>query len=136
MAKRQTVITTYTCDVTGELCENPVSYEFSWGGRDYGIDLSPTVASEFKELMDKYASKATALPRAPKRTARNTTRSNAEDLAKIRAWAKANGLAVSERGRIPGEIMAAYEAAVKTETSAATIDDDIDDDMDDDDDVL
>ena len=31
--------------------------------------------------------------------------------ADVRAWARENGFAVSERGRIPAEIWAAYEAA-------------------------
>jgi hypothetical protein len=143
MAQRQTITTAIYCDYTGELCPDAKTLKFGWGDREYQIDLSPAIAEKFEQIMNKYADKATALPRTQKRTRRGNAKSNAVDLAKIRDWAKANGLAVSERGRIPGEIMAAYEAAMKAEgeasAEASSADDDNDygdaDDADDADDV-
>jgi len=38
-------------------------------------------------------------------------RSNREQTAAIRAWARANGHQVSDRGRIPKSVIEAYQAA-------------------------
>lgn len=35
----------------------------------------------------------------------------AAELADVRRWAKANGYAVSDKGRIPGPVLDAYKAA-------------------------
>ncbi|HUO36952.1 MAG TPA: histone-like nucleoid-structuring protein Lsr2 [Mycobacterium sp.] len=45
------------------------------------------------------------------RRARSTARSSKQDLSAIRAWAAKQGHKVSARGRIPGDVVRAYEAA-------------------------
>jgi hypothetical protein len=45
-------------------------------------------------------------PRRPGRTAASRQRSG-----EVRAWAKENGIAVSERGRIPASVVEQYYAA-------------------------
>ncbi|MEV6205312.1 histone-like nucleoid-structuring protein Lsr2, partial [Streptomyces sp. NPDC051771] len=37
--------------------------------------------------------------------------SGSQDTAKIRAWAKENGMEVNDRGRVPAHVKAAYEDA-------------------------
>lgn len=37
--------------------------------------------------------------------------SKASNAGEIRAWAQSQGIAVNDRGRVPAEIVAAYEAA-------------------------
>jgi hypothetical protein len=32
------------------------------------------------------------------------------DLSAVRAWARSQGLKISDRGRIPGEVLSRYEA--------------------------
>jgi hypothetical protein len=57
---------------------------------------------------------ATRPPRAGRTVATTSgsgTRPKRGDLGAIRAWARDNGHQVSERGRIPGAILAAYDAA-------------------------
>ena len=53
------------------------------------------------------------LGRADQRRAgrKPVARSSKGGLAEIRDWARANGYEVSDRGRIPGNVMEAYEAA-------------------------
>ena len=43
--------------------------------------------------------------------ARPAAASRGESQAEIREWARAQGYAVGDRGRIPGEVRTAYEAA-------------------------
>jgi hypothetical protein len=60
-----------------------------------------------KRLYIEHGRKAgRAQPRRPGRTAANRQRSG-----DIRAWAKAHGLAVNERGRIPAAVLEQYHAA-------------------------
>ena len=51
--------------------------------------------------------------RAPRQTAvaEKSSRSNRDEPAAIREWARANGHKVNDRGRISKSVMEAYEAA-------------------------
>lgn len=81
--------------------------KFSFDGGSYEIDLSTAHADEFRAAMAPW------LKAGRKTTQRaSATRSKgSNDTGTIRAWAKANGFEVSERGRISAEIRAAYNAA-------------------------
>jgi hypothetical protein len=90
---------------------------FGLDGVGYEIDLSSGNAGQLRDALALYVEhgrKATA-PR-PGRGGQGKTRvtRNAGDRAKtadIREWAKARGKKISERGRIPADIAAEYEAA-------------------------
>lgn len=61
--------------------------------------------------MDKYVSVARRVGgRLQNVSSGGSTRPD-RDLAAIREWAPQNGYKVSSRGRIPNDVMAAYEAA-------------------------
>jgi uncharacterized protein involved in copper resistance len=83
---------------------------FGLGGTDYEIDLSKKNASRFRRQIAPYIEHARkAGPgqrRRPVRAASSRDRS-----ADIRAWAKGQRIAVSERGRIPASVVEQYEAA-------------------------
>jgi hypothetical protein len=83
---------------------------FAFGGAEYEIDLSKKNAAAFrKQLVPfiEHARKAGRVSsRRPARTAASRQRSGG-----IRAWAKDQGLAVSERGRIPASVVEQYQAA-------------------------
>ena len=77
---------------------------------DYEIDLCEKHSIRFDELIGKYAEHARKAssgrgPRTKRRTAAHRKHS-----AQVRAWAKDHGLAVSERGRIPADVVTRYEA--------------------------
>lgn len=55
---------------------------------------------------------AAGVPRPASATA--TKKRNSEYLAKVRAWAAENGHTVSDRGRIPNDILTAYEESAKS----------------------
>jgi hypothetical protein len=82
---------------------------FGLDGNAYEIDLSQANADRLRESLASYVAGARRLSG---RKGRPSSRSSANsDAAAIRAWAKQNGHAVSERGRVSAEIRAAYEAA-------------------------
>jgi sRNA-binding protein len=83
---------------------------FGLDGVSYEIDLSSGNAGKLRKELDQYvehARKASAQGR------RRRARSGAgrEQSARIREWAKSRGFKVNERGRIPANIVAEYEAA-------------------------
>lgn len=103
---RRTVI-----KVTDDLDGGTVIEEFEtvrWGldGKSYEFDTSPANAAAFRDLVAKYvAVSQTVGGRGRKAAAKKV------DTRAVRVWANENGYSVSDRGRIPADITAAYEAA-------------------------
>jgi nucleoid-associated protein Lsr2 len=83
---------------------------FGLGGTNYEIDLSKKNASKFRRQIVPYIEHARKVGRGPRRRLLRTT-SSRDRSADIRAWAKEQGIAVSERGRIPASVIEQYEAA-------------------------
>jgi hypothetical protein len=85
---------------------------FGLDGSAYEIDLSTGNANKLRKELEPYvehARKATGAATARRR--RTRTGPGRERSAQIRAWAKQRGYKVNERGRIPANIVAEYEAA-------------------------
>jgi len=95
-------------DLTG--VEGAVTRTYSVDGQHYEIDLVDENWAELQESLKKFV--AVSRKRGVKRAAaeRSSRPSNAEN-AKIREWARAKGMTVPERGRIPEKIREAYTAA-------------------------
>ena len=83
---------------------------FGLGGTDYEIDLSKKNASKFRRQIAPYLDHARKAGRGQRRRPVRTP-SSRERSGDIRAWARAQGIAVSERGRIPASVVEQYEAA-------------------------
>jgi hypothetical protein len=83
---------------------------FGFGGTDYEIDLSKKNASRFRRQIAPYVEHARKAGRGQRRRPVRTT-SSRDRSADIRAWAKAHGITVSERRRIPARVIEQYEAA-------------------------
>jgi hypothetical protein len=83
---------------------------FGVSGVEYEIDLSKKNAKRFRTGVAPYVEHAR---RAARGTRRRTPRptSARERSGDIRAWAKAEGIEISDRGRIPAHVVAQYEAA-------------------------
>ena len=83
---------------------------FGLGSTEYEIDLSKKNASMFRRQIAPYIEHARKAGRGQRhRPAR--TASGRERSGDIRAWAKDQGIPVSERGRIPASVVQQYEAA-------------------------
>jgi hypothetical protein len=85
---------------------------FGLGSAEYEIDLSKKNAAAFRRKITPFIEHARKAGRGPRRRPGRTA-SSREHSSDIRAWAKDQGIAVSDRGRIPASVIAQYEAAAK-----------------------
>jgi Lsr2 len=85
---------------------------FGLGGAEYEIDLSKKNATAFRKQFSPFIEHARKAGRGPRRRPGRIA-SSRERSGGIRAWAKAQGIAVSDRGRIPASVVEQYEAATK-----------------------
>jgi len=83
---------------------------FGLGGMEYEIDLSKRNASRFRRQVAPYVEHAHKAGRGQRRRSVRAA-SSRERSGDIRAWAKDQGIPVSERGRIPASIVEQYKAA-------------------------
>jgi hypothetical protein len=106
--------TKITVALEDDLDGGPASETVRFGldNAQYEIDLNKKNARAFRKKLTPFVEHARqAGPgqrRGPARTASSRQRS-----ADIRAWAKATGLAVSDRGRIPASVVDQYEATTR-----------------------
>ena len=106
MAKTVSVLVTDDLDGTSEA----ETVGFSFNGQSYEIDLGEKNRAKLQKSLQPFMD---AGRRASQRRAIRPTRVAAPriDRAAVRAWAVAQGLKVSERGRISAEVLSKYEAA-------------------------
>ena len=104
----QKITVTLEDDLDGGPADETVRFGIDSVG--YEIDLSKRHASAFRRKLAPFIEHARKAGkgqrRRPGRTAASRDRSGA-----IRAWAKGQGIAVSERGRIPASVVERYQAA-------------------------
>lgn len=104
------VITRLEDDLDGS--EAAETIQFMVDNVEYEIDLSERNANKFRNSIGEYVSHARKVGRrsSARRKAGNAT--DKSQLGAIREWARGQGLAVSERGRISQEIRDKYDAEV------------------------
>jgi hypothetical protein len=86
--------------------------QFSFGSADYEIDLNTKNARVFRNQLAPFISNARAAGRGQRRRPARPA-STRQRSADIRAWAKKQGIDVSDRGRIPSSVIEQYDAAAK-----------------------
>lgn len=103
----------YIDDLDGtDLGNEANSISFAFEGKEYTIDLSDENAEQFTQLMEPYIRSGHRVTGGKSKPARKaSTSSSSGETKKIREWARDNGYDVSDRGRIPADIMDAYAAA-------------------------
>ncbi|MFJ5709807.1 Lsr2 family protein [Streptomyces sp. NPDC093105] len=86
---------------------------FALDGKTYEIDLTTANAEKLRGLLEPYTTngRRTGGRTTTGRGKGRVTASGSQDTAKIRAWAKENGMEVNDRGRVPAHVKAAYEDA-------------------------
>jgi hypothetical protein len=110
VAKQTTVI--LVDDLDGSEATEQV--EFGVDGRSYEIDLSAANSAKLREALAPFISAArraggrrsAAAPPAPSRPVSDRVQNQA-----IREWALAQGMKISERGRIPSNVLEAYRTS-------------------------
>jgi Lsr2 len=107
----QKISVTFACDYDSKEIPDgeQLTRAFSLDGRDYEIDLCERHSQKFDEVLEKFADKARRVTGRTGRPKRRTT-AHRQRSAEIRAWAKRSGMEVSDRGRIPANVIAKFEA--------------------------
>jgi hypothetical protein len=109
----QKVQTLFIDDLDGSPAEGTV--RFALDGAQYEIDLSMAHAQELRDALARYAGagrKVTGAARRPARARKASTAAvNGLNTTEVRDWAKANGLAVKDRGRVPADLVARFRVA-------------------------
>lgn len=104
----QKITVELTDDTDGSPADETVT--FALDGTTYEIDLSTAHASTIRADLSTWIAAARKAPKTHQPRQTKPARSAADTTA-IRDWARQNGLAVSDRGRISGQVAAAYAAA-------------------------
>ncbi|MFE0022805.1 Lsr2 family protein [Amycolatopsis sp. NPDC059021] len=122
----QKVFVQLTDDIDGS--EAAQTVPFALDGVSYEIDLSDANADDLRDTLAQYVSAARRVGGRKVRLAAGqsaasdgsaATPVDRERSRAIRAWAVENGYAVSDRGRIPTEVVEAFEAASAEAEKAA-----------------
>ena len=114
MAQRVQVL--LVCDLHDGDVEGTETLGFALDGSSYEIDLCADHAASLRDDLASYvgaarrAGRSAAAPRA--RAGRPAkSGSDRERVQEIREWARSNGHAVSERGRLSAAVLEAYDKA-------------------------
>ena len=105
MAQRTQIL--YVDDIDGSEADGTV--RFGIDGVDYEIDLNKKHTGELTAAIDPYIQAARKVTAA--RRAARASRPARHDQSDVRIWARGQGMQVSDRGRIPADVLAKYEAA-------------------------
>jgi hypothetical protein len=97
----------YVDDIDGSEAEGTV--RFGLDGTDYEIDLNKKHADQLAKAIRPYidAARKVSSSRRPGRGSRPARHNQSA----VRAWARGQGLKISDRGRIPADVLAKYESA-------------------------
>ena len=92
---------------------SPKSLAFSIDGKSYEIDLSEKHAAGLRDAFAPFVGSARrgggGSPRSTRLRASARSGRSREETTSIREWANANGYEVATRGRIPSNVLEAYE---------------------------
>jgi Lsr2 len=108
----QKVSVTFACDYDSKEIPDgeQMTRAFSLDGRDYEIDLCEKHSQKFDEVLKRFSDRARKVTGRVTRTKRRTA-AHRQHSAEVRAWAKRTGIEVSDRGRIPAQVVKKYEAS-------------------------
>jgi hypothetical protein len=110
----QRVVVELVDDLDGTVSVDISTVNFGLDGVDYEIDLTEENANRLRNGLAGFVAAARRTGGRIKKGApasRSATRSDREQTKAIRAWAHENGYDLAERGRIPANVIAAYEEA-------------------------
>ncbi len=107
----QKIKTLFIDDLDGTAAEGTV--RFGLDGTEYEIDLNADHAKALRDALARYVGAARRVSGGTRRPARSGRRASASGLnsTEVREWAKAQGIEVKERGRVPAELVVKFKAA-------------------------
>src|SRR5689334_7998544 len=80
-------------------------------GASFEIDLSKKNADKLTRAIGPYIEAGRRVRSASGRSGRTAARASGPRPADVRAWAKDQGMEVSDRGRVPAELIVRFQAA-------------------------
>jgi len=104
----QQIQTLFIDDIDGSAADGTV--RFGLDGTDFEIDLSTTHNAELHQVLATYVTHARKVGGPARRSSRGRRSTDGIDSHKVREWARAQGIDIKERGRVPGEIIDKYKA--------------------------
>src|SRR5215470_7254815 len=109
----QKIQTLFIDDLDGSQAEGTV--RFGLDGTEYEIDLNAGHAQALRDALARYVRAARRTGDGTRRPARGGRRAPAGgvDSIKVREWAKAQGIEVKDRGRVPAELVIKFKAATE-----------------------
>ena len=105
----QKIQTLFIDDLDGSEADGTV--RFGLDGTDYEIDLSTGHNEELHKVLPGYVAHARKAGGTARRGPRGRRGDGAPDTRKVREWARAEGIDIKERGRVPAEVIEKYQAA-------------------------
>jgi hypothetical protein len=110
-AVAQKIQTIFIDDLDGTAAEGTV--RFGLDGTDYEIDLNAQHAGALRDALARYVGAARRVSGSARRATRGGRRVPASGLnsTEVREWAKAQGIEVKDRGRVPAELVVKFKAA-------------------------
>lgn len=107
----QKIQTLFIDDLDSSAAEGTV--RFGLDGAEYEIDLNEEHARALRDALARYvgaARRASGSARRPARTSRRAP-AGAPGATEVREWARAQGIEVKGRGRVPAELVVRFKAA-------------------------
>ena len=114
MAQRTQIVLIDDLDGTEITDGEGQSITFSWSGVDYSIDLSKANADRFEKAIGPYLEKAQRVgvrKSRPSSSPSSRSAGSQVDTKAVRAWAASNSIQLSNRGRLPADVIERYKAA-------------------------
>jgi hypothetical protein len=110
----QKIQTLFIDDLDGSEAEHTI--RFALDGTEYEIDLNAGHAQALRDALARYVQAARRARGGARQPARGGRRAPAGgvDSTKVREWAKAQGIDVKDRGRVPAELVVKFKAATET----------------------
>jgi hypothetical protein len=107
----QKVQTLFVDDLDGSEAEGTV--RFGLDGTEYEIDLNAKHAEQLRDALARYMTAGRRVGSSTKQPARSGRKAqpNALNTTEVREWAKAQGIEVKDRGRVPAELVVKFKAA-------------------------
>jgi hypothetical protein len=107
----QKIQTLFIDDLDGSTAEGTV--RFGVDGTEYEIDLNAGHAKELRDVLARYVDAARRVGGSARKPARGSRRTPGGGLntTEVREWARAQGIEVKDRGRVPAGLMVKFKSA-------------------------
>jgi hypothetical protein len=109
MAQRVQVL--LVCDLHDDDTEGTETIRFALDGVSYEIDVCERHGAQLRDSFATYVGAARRAGRSGTPGGRRRRVATGVDPAAVRAWAKSNGIKVSERGRVSADVIEQFTAA-------------------------